>query len=296
MAPHKGRGEHPCPRSAGQGGSSTRHRARLRLQAIPRGGAAAKGRKGRGGKQAVARAGSWICGIPPWFTPTTRTCRWGPRSRKNPPWRQKQSQGWGTQICGEARQLKLLTSKTEELCLTRPAEVELLRPHRRRARLRRRHARYRPVPRRRRAHHQPLGELKEGRFQPSVFSERHPRAIEPFGNPGTVLAASGRLRSNTRGGRTRRPLGVRLGELIVQNYIDQRLMDPDAAAVFDKAELAKAIHEEAHAGPGGADHFRQRLLRDLGNWLFRFPRLAEFGHQQKDSRQALLAGVEKLID
>jgi hypothetical protein len=30
-------------------------------------------------------------------------------------------------------------------------------------------------------------------------------------------------------------------------------MDPDAVIVFNKAELAKSIHEEAHAGPGGAD-------------------------------------------
>jgi hypothetical protein len=41
--------------------------------------------------------------------------------------------------------------------------------------------------------------------------------------------------------------------LIVQNHIEQRLIDPDAAIVFNKAELAKSIHEEAHAGPGGAD-------------------------------------------
>jgi hypothetical protein len=41
--------------------------------------------------------------------------------------------------------------------------------------------------------------------------------------------------------------------LIVQNHIEQPLMDPDAVIVFNKAELAKSIHEEAHAGPGGAD-------------------------------------------
>jgi hypothetical protein len=30
-------------------------------------------------------------------------------------------------------------------------------------------------------------------------------------------------------------------------------MNPDATVVFNKAEIAKAIHEEANAGPGGAD-------------------------------------------
>ncbi len=50
---------------------------------------------------------------------------------------------------------------------------------------------------------------------------------------------------------------------VVQNHIEERLMNPDAAVVFNKAELAKTIHEEANAGPGGADHFGQSLLRDL---------------------------------
>jgi hypothetical protein len=69
-------------------------------------------------------------------------------------------------------------------------------------------------------------------------------------------------------------------------------MNPDAAVVFNQAELAKAIHEEADAGPGGADHLRQSFLRDGRKQVFRFTRLPEFGHQQQDSRQASFAGVE----
>ena len=42
-------------------------------------------------------------------------------------------------------------------------------------------------------------------------------------------------------------------------------MNPDATVIFNKAELAKAIHEEANAGPGSADHFRQGFLGDLRN-------------------------------
>ena len=60
-------------------------------------------------------------------------------------------------------------------------------------------------------------------------------------------------------------------------------MDPDAAVVFDKAELAKAIHEEADAGPGGADHLCQSFLRDRRNQVFRFSRLTKFGQQTGES-------------
>ena len=73
-------------------------------------------------------------------------------------------------------------------------------------------------------------------------------------------------------------------------------MNLDAPVIFDKTELAKSIHEEADAGARGADHLRQRLLRDLGDVLFRLARLAIFPHQQQNPRQALFTRVEKLID
>ena len=87
-----------------------------------------------------------------------------------------------------------------------------------------------------------------------------------------------------------------LGELFVQDHIEQRLVNLDAPVVFDKAELAKTVHKKADARAGGADHLRQGLLRDPRNILFQFARLAEFGHQQQNPRQALFAGAEKLID
>jgi hypothetical protein len=52
---------------------------------------------------------------------------------------------------------------------------------------------------------------------------------------------------------------------VVQNHIEERPMNPDATVVFNKAELAKTVHEEANAGAGGADHFGQSFLRDLRN-------------------------------
>src|SRR5271154_1586178 len=73
-------------------------------------------------------------------------------------------------------------------------------------------------------------------------------------------------------------------------------MNPDAAVVFNEAELAKAIHEEAHTRPGGANHFCQSFLRDLWDQRFWFSRLAKLRQQQEDPRQTLFAGVEKLID
>ena len=72
-------------------------------------------------------------------------------------------------------------------------------------------------------------------------------------------------------------------------------MHLDAAVVTDEAELAKAVHKEAYAGPRGADHVRQRLLRDGGNEGFLLTRLAKFRHDQQNPSQALFAGVEELI-
>ena len=43
-------------------------------------------------------------------------------------------------------------------------------------------------------------------------------------------------------------------------YVQQGLVYTNATVVFNEAELAKAIHKEADAGPCGADHLCQRLL------------------------------------
>src|ERR1035441_5489451 len=90
--------------------------------------------------------------------------------------------------------------------------------------------------------------------------------------------------------------GFLLGEMIVLNHIDQRPMDLDATVVFDKAELAKAIHEETDTGAGGANHLCQSLLRDGRDEGFRFTRLTKFSQQQENPGQTFFAVVEKLID
>ena len=82
----------------------------------------------------------------------------------------------------------------------------------------------------------------------------------------------------------------------MQNDIEQRFVNQDAAVVFNKAEIAKSIHEETDTGSRGADHLRQRFLRDLRDECLHLARFTKFGHQQQNPCQALLAGVEKLID
>jgi hypothetical protein len=62
---------------------------------------------------------------------------------------------------------------------------------------------------------------------------------------------------------------------IVQHHIEQRFMNPDAAVVLNKAELTKAIHEEADARPGRSNHLCQSFLRDLWNQRLWFPWLAK---------------------
>jgi hypothetical protein len=53
--------------------------------------------------------------------------------------------------------------------------------------------------------------------------------------------------------------------LVVQNDIQQRAMDFDAAIVLNKAQLPKFVHKETYARARGSDHLRKRLLTDLGD-------------------------------
>ena len=72
-------------------------------------------------------------------------------------------------------------------------------------------------------------------------------------------------------------------------------MDSDAAVVIDKAELAKAVHKKADAGPCCSDHLRKGLLRYLWNHRLGLAGPAEFCHQEENACQPLFAGVEELI-
>lgn len=73
----------------------------------------------------------------------------------------------------------------------------------------------------------------------------------------------------------------------MQNNIEQRSVDFQLAVVFDETELSESVHKEADAGASCADHFRQRLLANFGNYLLWFPVLAESCQQEKYSSQSL---------
>src|SRR5438270_13817203 len=89
---------------------------------------------------------------------------------------------------------------------------------------------------------------------------------------------------------------VTTGKMIVQNYVQKRLMDADATVVLDESQLSEPIHEEAHTRACSSNHFGQRLLRDLWNQRLRLAGLTKLCHQQQDSGQPLFTGVEKLVD
>ena len=69
-----------------------------------------------------------------------------------------------------------------------------------------------------------------------------------------------------------------------------------AGVIINKSQFPEPVHEEADPRAGCADHFRQHLLTDLGNYTLLFAFLAKMSEQQKDPGQPLFAGVEKLIN
>src|SRR5260370_7009763 len=55
------------------------------------------------------------------------------------------------------------------------------------------------------------------------------------------------------------------GHLIMQHHVEQRLMNANAAVVFNEAKVAEAIHKKVHARSCGSDHLPQTLFRNLCN-------------------------------
>ena len=87
-----------------------------------------------------------------------------------------------------------------------------------------------------------------------------------------------------------------MGGLVVEDDVEQGFVDADAAVVVDEAQFAEAVHEEADAGAGGADHFGEGFLGDSGDEGLLDAWLTEVGHEEEDSGEAFFAGVEELID
>ncbi len=83
----------------------------------------------------------------------------------------------------------------------------------------------------------------------------------------------------------------------MKNDVKQRTVDVQVIShvIIDKAEFPEPVHEEADPRARRADHLRQRLLTQSRNRHFGHSFLAKLCHQQKNSRQTLFAGIEKLI-
>ena len=84
--------------------------------------------------------------------------------------------------------------------------------------------------------------------------------------------------------------------LFLQKDIEEGVVNPNLAVIFDEAQFSEAIHKKTHSGSGCANHLSQYLLADLRNHRLGFAFLAELREQQQNPRQPLFAGIEKLID
>ena len=84
--------------------------------------------------------------------------------------------------------------------------------------------------------------------------------------------------------------------LLVQNEIQQGTVDLDATVVVNEAQFSTFVHEKTHAGPGRADHLRERLLADVRDHRLRFVFLAKVRQQQEQAGKTFLTRIEQLID
>ena len=81
----------------------------------------------------------------------------------------------------------------------------------------------------------------------------------------------------------------------MQNYAQQATVDRQTVGVINKAKLLELHHEMADPRSRRADHLRQVFLINSWEDSFGSAFLAKMCKQQKDSGQAFLAGIEKLV-
>src|SRR5260370_36553153 len=74
------------------------------------------------------------------------------------------------------------------------------------------------------------------------------------------------------------------------------LQDSASAAVLDEARFSEFVHEQIDPRACCANHLRQHLLRNRGNYLLRLVLFAIAREQQQSARQPLLDGVKEMVD
>ena len=81
----------------------------------------------------------------------------------------------------------------------------------------------------------------------------------------------------------------------MQDDAQQPAVNRQAVGVIDEAELLEFHHKMADARARRANHLRQMFLINSGEDSFGSAFLAKMREQQQNSRQAFLAGIEKLV-
>src|ERR1700686_348729 len=108
-----------------------------------------------------------------------------------------------------------------------------------------------------------------------------------------MLWRPGRLRPSWWSGRRKRSPGGRLGQSIEQDHAQQRPVNLDAPAVFDKPSVRKRFIKKLTPERVVPIISARVSWVILGTYCPGWPGFAKFRHKQEYPRKALFAGVEK---
>src|SRR6185295_2509876 len=86
------------------------------------------------------------------------------------------------------------------------------------------------------------------------------------------------------------------GESVAQHNVEQRFVDLERIAVFNKPCLSELVHEKTDARPCGAHHFSEHLLSELGKSRLGLAVLGDVRQPKQHTSQASLAEIEQLVD